>query len=117
VLVSGDPQGKLGALFKRLDAVNKSNGPFDYLFCVGSFFPPAGELGEMQALRDSRPHFACAFSDRSLRARLEPRSTRRCHNVDGVPPEACSAVAAQQLRHTLLVRHDNTRDADNMTLI
>lgn len=42
VLVSGDPQGKLGALFKRVAAVNKSNGPFDFLFCVGSFFPPSG---------------------------------------------------------------------------
>lgn len=107
MLVSGDPQGKLGALFKRVAAVNKSNGPFDYLFCVGSFFPPAGEFGEMKALRpDSRPHiFARVFSDHNLRARV------------GVPPEACSAVAAQHFRHAVLVRHDNTRDANNMTLI
>jgi hypothetical protein len=42
VLVSGDPGGKLSTLFKRVAAVNKSNGPFDYLFCVGSFFPPSG---------------------------------------------------------------------------
>lgn len=42
VLVSGDPLGKLGTMFKRVAAVNKANGPFDYLFCVGSFFPNAG---------------------------------------------------------------------------
>ncbi len=42
VLVSGDPGGNLGALFKRVAAVNKSNGPFDYLFCVGPLFPAAG---------------------------------------------------------------------------
>lgn len=42
VLISGDPQGKLRTLFKRVAAVNKSNGPFDYLFCVGSFFALAG---------------------------------------------------------------------------
>ena len=42
VLLSGDPEGKLGALFKRVAAVNKSNGPFDMLLCVGSFFTPGG---------------------------------------------------------------------------
>ena len=42
VLISGDPQGNLAALFKRAAAVNKSNGPFDMLLCVGSFFEPAG---------------------------------------------------------------------------
>ena len=42
VLLSGDPEGKLGALFKRVAAVNKSNGPFDLLICVGSFFPQGG---------------------------------------------------------------------------
>ena len=44
VLLSGDPEGKLGALFKRVAAVNKSNGPFDMLICVGSFFPPGGAV-------------------------------------------------------------------------
>jgi len=43
VLVTGDPGGNLPALFKRVAAVNKSNGPFDLLFCVGSFFSHAGE--------------------------------------------------------------------------
>ncbi|KAL0037433.1 hypothetical protein WJX79_008053 [Trebouxia sp. C0005] len=41
VLVTGDPGGNLPALFKRVAAVNKSNGPFDLLFCVGSFFSHA----------------------------------------------------------------------------
>lgn len=43
VLVTGDPGGSLVTLFKRVAAVNKSNGPFDMLFCVGSFFCHAGE--------------------------------------------------------------------------
>lgn len=43
VLVTGDPGGNLPALFKRVAAVNKSNGPFDLLFCVGSFFSHAGK--------------------------------------------------------------------------
>jgi len=43
VLVTGDPGGNLPALFKRVAAVNKSNGPFDLVFCVGSFFSHAGE--------------------------------------------------------------------------
>ena len=42
VLVTGDPGGSLSTLFKRVAAVNKSNGPFDMLFCVGSFFCHAG---------------------------------------------------------------------------
>ena len=42
ILVTGDPGGSLSTLFKRVAAVNKSNGPFDMLFCVGSFFCHAG---------------------------------------------------------------------------
>ena len=42
ILLSGDPQGKLDALFKRVAAVNKSSGPFDVLLCVGAFFSPSG---------------------------------------------------------------------------
>eukprot|EP00899_Mesostigma_viride_P019995 jgi/Mesvir1/27998/Mv20194-RA.1 len=41
VLLCGDPQGRLHTLFKRVAAVNKSNGPFDVVFCVGQFFPSA----------------------------------------------------------------------------
>ncbi|CAI5469411.1 unnamed protein product [Closterium sp. Yama58-4] len=40
-LFAGDVEGRLNQLFKRAAAVNKSNGPFDCLFCVGAFFPPA----------------------------------------------------------------------------
>lgn len=42
VVITGDVNGSLNALFKRVAAVNKSNGPFDMLFCVGCFFPIAG---------------------------------------------------------------------------
>lgn len=44
VLITGDVNGSLAALFKRVTTVNKSNGPFDMLFCVGCFFPIAGKL-------------------------------------------------------------------------
>ncbi|GAQ77685.1 hypothetical protein KFL_000020470 [Klebsormidium nitens] len=42
VLLSGSPLGRLTTLFKRVAAVNKSNGPFDLLLCVGQFFPSQG---------------------------------------------------------------------------
>lgn len=44
VLITGDVNGSLNALFKRVSTVNKSNGPFDMLFCVGCFFPIAGKV-------------------------------------------------------------------------
>ena len=43
VLLSGDVNGKWNALFKRVAAVNKSNGPFDVLLCTGRTFADAGE--------------------------------------------------------------------------
>ena len=43
VLLSGSVDGKISSLFKRVSAVNKSNGPFDMLLCSGRFFPEAGE--------------------------------------------------------------------------
>jgi hypothetical protein len=43
VLLAGDVNGRLDALFKRVGTVNASNGPFDALLCVGSFFNPEGQ--------------------------------------------------------------------------
>ena len=38
ILICGDVKGKLSTLYKRIASVNKSAGPFDAVFCVGSFF-------------------------------------------------------------------------------
>ena len=43
VLFAGDVGGKVEALFKRVAAVNSSNGPFDMLLCTGGFFAGSGE--------------------------------------------------------------------------
>ncbi len=42
VLVAGDVEGRFDAVFKRVAALNASNGPFDMVLCVGRFFPPDG---------------------------------------------------------------------------
>ncbi|KAI5067227.1 hypothetical protein GOP47_0017755 [Adiantum capillus-veneris] len=39
ILLCGDVRGQFDQLFKRVTSVNKANGPFDALFCVGQFFP------------------------------------------------------------------------------
>ena len=44
VLLSGDINGKWNTLFKRVAAVNKSNGPFDVLLCTGRTFGDAGDV-------------------------------------------------------------------------
>jgi len=44
VLLTGDVDGKIEALFKRAASVNASNGPFHILLCVGAFLNPAGEF-------------------------------------------------------------------------
>ncbi|VDO81727.1 unnamed protein product [Onchocerca flexuosa] len=46
ILVCGDVNGQFDSLLKRVDAVNKKNGPFDMLFCVGEFFGPDNESNE-----------------------------------------------------------------------
>ncbi|CAM1328174.1 CWF19L1 (predicted) [Pycnogonum litorale] len=38
VLISGSVHGKLNQLFTRVNSINKRNGPFDLLLCVGDFF-------------------------------------------------------------------------------
>lgn len=43
VLFAGEPSGRIEALFKRVAAVNASNGPFDLLLCTGAFFAGSGE--------------------------------------------------------------------------
>ncbi|KAJ4708650.1 zinc finger CCCH domain-containing protein 64 [Melia azedarach] len=39
ILLCGDVLGRLNQLFKRVQSVNKSAGPFDALLCLGQFFP------------------------------------------------------------------------------
>ncbi|OAE21764.1 hypothetical protein AXG93_2550s1010 [Marchantia polymorpha subsp. ruderalis] len=53
ILIAGDVCGRLAALYKRVASVNKSNGPFDALLCVGQFFPsdPSG-IEDMQKYID-----------------------------------------------------------------
>nr|XP_060613883.1 CWF19-like protein 1 [Anolis sagrei ordinatus] len=41
LLVCGDVEGRLGALFARVRAVQKKSGPFELLLCAGSFFGSA----------------------------------------------------------------------------
>jgi len=43
VLLAGDINGKFDALYKRVNTVNASNGPFTALLCVGSFLNAEGE--------------------------------------------------------------------------
>lgn len=42
ILFAGDVMGNIDALFKRVEAVNSSNGPFDALICVGQFLEQNG---------------------------------------------------------------------------
>ncbi|VDM20015.1 unnamed protein product [Wuchereria bancrofti] len=46
ILICGDVNGQFDSLLKRVNAVNKKNGPFDMLFCVGEFFGPNKESNE-----------------------------------------------------------------------
>lgn len=50
ILLCGDVLGRLNQLFKRVQSVNKSAGPFDALFCVGQFFPDSAE--QLEELTD-----------------------------------------------------------------
>lgn len=38
VLICGDVEGRFKFLFNKVDGINKKNGPFDFLLCVGNFF-------------------------------------------------------------------------------
>lgn len=38
VLICGDVQGHFKTLFSKVENINKKNGPFDFLLCVGDFF-------------------------------------------------------------------------------
>ncbi|KAL6267642.1 hypothetical protein P5V15_000716 [Pogonomyrmex californicus] len=38
VLICGDVEGHFKFLFSKVEVINKKNGPFDFLLCVGNFF-------------------------------------------------------------------------------
>ncbi|GIL82924.1 hypothetical protein Vretimale_8428 [Volvox reticuliferus] len=46
VLFSGAVEGDLPGLFKKIEGVNKKNGPFEALFCTGQFFGPGDDTAE-----------------------------------------------------------------------
>ncbi|XP_075967944.1 CWF19-like protein 1 [Anarhichas minor] len=43
VLACGDVEGRLNALFSRVQSIQKKTGPFDLLLCVGEFFGTSPE--------------------------------------------------------------------------
>ncbi len=53
-------EGKLDQLITRVIAVNKQAGPFDALFCVGSFFSPSSSSSSSSSSELSK------FIDKSL---------------------------------------------------
>lgn len=89
VLIAGDCNGKLSALFKRVAAVNKSNGPFHVLFCVGGFFPTSGAVGFFWAQSSTSArtppspgdHYLSAPISAPLHSALVP-----CRFTDALPP-------------------------------
>ncbi|XP_031261073.1 zinc finger CCCH domain-containing protein 64 [Pistacia vera] len=46
ILLCGDVLGRMNQLFKRVQSVNKSAGPFDALLCVGQFFSDSPDRQE-----------------------------------------------------------------------
>jgi len=46
VLFCGDARGNIDALMAKIGKVNASNGPFDAVFCTGTFFEPLGSEKE-----------------------------------------------------------------------
>ncbi|GFR50327.1 hypothetical protein Agub_g12534, partial [Astrephomene gubernaculifera] len=46
ILFAGAVEGDLPGLFKKVEAVNKKNGPFDALFCTGQFFGQGDDLAD-----------------------------------------------------------------------
>ncbi|CAD5231905.1 unnamed protein product [Bursaphelenchus xylophilus] len=55
VLAVGDVNGNFNLLRKKLNVINKKNGPFDLVFCVGEFFGPNEE--ENQAVVEGKIEF------------------------------------------------------------
>lgn len=56
VLICGDVNGKVKTLFTRVENINKKNGPFDFLLCVGNFFGSSSkEWKQYQVGRLSAP--------------------------------------------------------------
>ncbi|CAD5224474.1 unnamed protein product [Bursaphelenchus okinawaensis] len=59
VLAVGDINGNFTLLQKKLTLINKKNGPFDLVFCVGEFFGPNEE--ENQDVVDGKIEFPIAL--------------------------------------------------------
>lgn len=38
ILICGDVEGHFKFLFNKIDTINKNNGPFEFLLCIGNFF-------------------------------------------------------------------------------
>mmetsp|Transcript_25623 Transcript_25623/g.48535 ORF Transcript_25623/g.48535 Transcript_25623/m.48535 type:complete len:637 (-) Transcript_25623:202-2112(-) len=53
VLLCGDVEGKFQQLFKRVETVNQKAGPFNCIFCVGTFFGADGN-GDLQDYLDGK---------------------------------------------------------------
>ena len=80
VLFAGEPSGRIEALFKRVAAVNASNGPFDLLLCCGAFF--AGSGARAAAIHASKkPAVNSSLWQRALFPDACRCHSPRCHRL------------------------------------
>lgn len=93
VLFAGDVGGRVEALFKRVEAVNASSGPFDLLLCAGGFFGGSGR--SHGAWRDVRSPMSLVGGRKSelpvaaaaacrLPAACMPADPARCTRMQGL---------------------------------
>ena len=57
ILVCGDVNGSFKELYQRVGAVNRKNGPFHMLLCVGNFFSTAAETNKQVPSEPPIPTF------------------------------------------------------------
>jgi hypothetical protein len=66
-LVVGDVEGQFETVFGRVSTVQKQNGPFHALFCVGDFFGPSEQQAQdrlqpyLQGNKESKFYFFFSF--------------------------------------------------------
>jgi hypothetical protein len=55
-LVLGSAMGCISALFDKILSINKKHGPFNLVLCVGDFFGPINNAGEVGKLLGGELH-------------------------------------------------------------
>jgi hypothetical protein len=124
ILVSGDAKGQFKTMFDAVAKANAKAGPFEALFCVGTFFHPDGDHSELKPFLEGKAavpiptYFICGSEGNASTEFVDPLRDggELCPNLHYLGRQGRKKIAGLEVCY-LSGRYDETTFASDFNIV